>query len=74
MEILSQLNLEQLGTSGIIIAILLWLYRDERTDRKKWQDRAFTTSETAQKELFEATQVFERVINAQRGGHNDSQA
>ena len=62
--VLSSLNLEQLGTSGLIIAILLWLYRDERSERKYWQSKAFESSEAAQKELSANARIFDRAIRA----------
>ena len=38
MELLTTLNWEQLGASGIMIALLAWLFHGERTERKKAQE------------------------------------
>ena len=62
--ILTSLNWEQLGASGFIIALLLWLYKDERNDRKLWQQKAFDISEAAQREMASSAQVLDRTVAA----------
>lgn len=64
MGAIESLNFEQLGTSGIIIALLFWLYRAERTERIKWQQIAFDISVETTKELNESARTFEKVMAA----------
>ena len=73
MEILSTLNFEQLGTAGIFIAYLIWqnsklndVIKSVEDERKEWQGKAFDITRETQKELFEATQLFERMLEKVR--------
>ena len=68
---LTAINLEQLGTAGVTVAILLYFNfklskeRDaEREERKFWQQTAFDASRDAQKELFSAVQTFKEVAES----------
>jgi len=75
MEFLSAVNLEQLGTSGLFIAFLIWQLskkddqlKSSEDERKEAQDKLFSTTRETQKEMFEATQIFERMHERLRAG------
>lgn len=67
MDILAALNLEQLGTTGIIIAWVVYLYTEERKERKVWQERTFTVTRETQKEITETVRVLDAAMTAIRG-------
>lgn len=74
MDFLSALNLEQLGTAGILVAYQFWQniqLRRERDavieERKYWQQVSFDSQREGQQELFAAVRTFEKVAEAMKG-------
>jgi two-component SAPR family response regulator len=70
MEFLNAVNLEQLGTAGVMIAYLVYLIHQkgkeinvEREERKFWQEKAFDVSRSSQAEVAEACATLDRALD-----------
>ena len=66
-SLLSTLNFEQLGVTGILIVFVFYIYLDERKDRKMWQDRAFTTSRETQAQVSDALKTLDAALEFVKG-------
>ena len=73
MEFLSAVDLKSLGSAGVTVLILIWhiikqteVIKNIDLERKEWQEKAFDISRETQKEMFETTQIFERIVDELR--------
>ena len=64
----------QLATPVGFIGYLIWdgigkskVIREKEVETREWQNKAFNTMRDSQKELYEATQAFERIVATIRG-------
>ena len=77
MDFLSAVDLKSLGSAGITIALLIWhitkqteVIKSIDLERKEWQEKAFDISRETQKEMFETTQIFERIVEELRNSRS----
>ncbi len=63
MELLQILNLEQLGTTGILIGLVLYLYNQELKERRLWQDRYFTATREYQNEVNDFSDTLSKTVD-----------
>ena len=63
MELLSALDLKQLGAAAIPVATFLWLYVEERKERKFWQNRSFDESREYLKERIEDREFLKSILS-----------
>lgn len=56
---LSGINIEQLGTAGVIVAILLWQNFDLRKHIRRLEDQQLQANLEFQKQLAEANKQFQ---------------
>lgn len=67
MDILSSLNLEQLGTAGIFIVYLIWKNAKLEEELSKAIERSFSTMKEASDNALENSRTLEKVISALGG-------
>jgi len=70
-------NFEQLGTAGILVAVLGYLLYAKTQECVKWQtrvdewtDKCFTTQQDSQKQIYEAIEMLDKLSNAIQGANN----
>lgn len=62
MEILAAINWEQLGASGVVVVLLAWLYKNEREERREWQNKAFDGIESYAEKLQKAVATLDSAM------------
>jgi hypothetical protein len=67
MELLSSLNLEQLGTAGIMVAFLVWKNIQLEKAVEKATERSFDTLKEANASALENSRTLDKVLTALGG-------
>ena len=67
MELLSSLNLEQLGTAGIMVAFLVWKNIQLERAVEKATERSFDTLKEANASALENSRTLDKVLTALGG-------
>ena len=71
------LNFEQLGTAGILVAVLAYLLYSKTQECTRWQERVddwtekcFATQQDSQRQIYEAIEMLDKLSDALRSQKN----
>jgi len=74
---LGSLNFEQLGTAGILVAVLAYLLYAKTQECARWQERVdewtekcFATQQDSQRQIYEAIEMLDKLSDALRSQKN----